>query len=154
MTCRALWTIVASGLALPQAAVPEWELVQAEPAESWVLYQNIPDPFCVAEDRGTEIRVARASTCVLEILILDPSGTRVVNHLVNELMPGYGTYQVRWNGRDDAGQLVPDGLYPYEVRATAGLGGPLLYAGTKYARVHCATALVPVTWERVKRMFE
>jgi len=49
------------------------------------------------------------------LAIYDLSGKKI-RTLVNERQ-GSGSCQIRWDGRNDAGQLVASGLYVYKLQA-------------------------------------
>lgn len=127
--------------------------VQSAAASAWGLSQNDPNPFCPTRDNVTAIRVDIAQACVLEVRIWDSTRSRTVRQFDSLTIAGPGWLWMRWDGRDDAGALVKDGDYPYEVRATAGSGGALLFTRSRVAQVDCPTAAVPSTWDRVKHLY-
>ncbi len=61
-----------------------------------------------------------AATC--EIVIQDSSGA-VVRKTAGE--PGQGMHQFTWNGLNDAGDIMPDGLYKISVTGKDAAGGPV-----------------------------
>ncbi len=85
-----------------------------------------PNPF--SPEEGTEILVqglSEASDVQLQVFTL--AGRRVRNLSAQS---GAGTAQIRWDGRDDAGATVANGVYLLraEVRPLAG-GAPLIVEG-------------------------
>ncbi|RMH76283.1 MAG: T9SS C-terminal target domain-containing protein, partial [Calditrichaeota bacterium] len=77
--------------------------------EDFVLEQNFPNPF----NPSTDIRysVPFAGEYRLEIY-------NVLGQKVRVLTDGYqaaGIHQVKWDGRDDAGQIVTSGIYFYRL---------------------------------------
>ena len=77
------------------------------------LYQNMPNPF----NSRTEIRYSIPRECNVSLSIYDISG-KVVKTLVNETMNA-GVYSVSWNGNDNDGRKVGQGVYFYILK-TAG----------------------------------
>lgn len=70
-----------------------------------------------------------------KVQIFDKSG-KLVRTLTLEENLGVGIYQVQWDGRDDAGQVVSDGAYTIEIVATTTDGRqvtaePLTYGTVK-----------------------
>jgi hypothetical protein len=96
----------------PSTAVQEPCLVDGTVPVSYGLSQNYPNPF----NPDTQIRfdVPRAGSVRLAIY-------NVAGQLVRELSDGRreaGSYEIRWNGQNSDGQLVPSGIY--FCRMTAG----------------------------------
>ena len=54
---------------------------------------------------------------MVELTVFNELGQRVVE-LVDELQPA-GEYEVRWSGRDEAGNRLASGIYLYRLRAGA-----------------------------------
>ncbi|MEO0094162.1 MAG: DUF5050 domain-containing protein [candidate division WOR-3 bacterium] len=77
----------------------------------FALYQNRPNPFRAA----TKIRYAIPIECWVNLDIFDLTG-RIVKTLVNDKQkPNY--YIVKWDGRDNQGKKVAQGIYFYTLRA-------------------------------------
>ena len=83
----------------------------------FVLYQNYPNPF----NPQTSIRFQIPSsgntslqTGVVELLIYDVHG-RLVRHLLRQ-SAAPGDYEIRWDGKDDQGNIVPGGVYFYVLK--------------------------------------
>ncbi len=64
---------------------------------------------------GTEILLSLGEATDVSLDVYNVQG-RKVRTLVNGALPG-GTHTIRWNGRDDAGNTVADGMYFSHVRA-------------------------------------
>lgn len=75
------------------------------------LFGNYPNPF--SQSTNIEFSVDEPTSVWLQVYDLQG---RKVRTLVNS-MRQEGHYTERWDGRDDAGQLLPNGLYVYELRA-------------------------------------
>ncbi|MEO0101455.1 MAG: FlgD immunoglobulin-like domain containing protein [candidate division WOR-3 bacterium] len=75
-----------------------------------VLSQNRPNPF-----KGlTKISFSIPKETYVSLLIYDLSG-RKVRTIVNERMkPGY--YNLKWDGKDDKGKDLPQGVYFYRLK--------------------------------------
>lgn len=76
------------------------------------LCQNAPNPF---GNQPTTIQYAVTKPGNVSLKIYNISG-QVVKTLVNEdNQPGY--YNVRWNGKDEAGKQAASGIYFYRIQA-------------------------------------
>jgi hypothetical protein len=64
---------------------------------------------------GVEIRVVLPRSQHIAIEIFDVSGRRVASLSEHGTAPGVA--RVRWDGRDPAGNALPDGVYFYRLRA-------------------------------------
>lgn len=80
--------------------------------DEFVLHQNYPNPF----NPGTEISYSIPRgyhKALVRLTIYDLSGKKI-RTLINERQAS-GSYQIRWDGRNDAGQLVASGLFMYKL---------------------------------------
>lgn len=75
------------------------------------LDQNEPNPF----GPETSIGYALDTDAPVRLSVFDARG-RQVRSLV-DASQATGSYQVRWDGRDDAGNRVPRGIYVYRLQA-------------------------------------
>jgi hypothetical protein len=73
------------------------------------LSQNYPNPF----NPTTTISYDLSRAGMVELVVYDAQG-RAVKTLVQGLHP-VGTYAVRWDGTNDAGNEVPSGIYFYRI---------------------------------------
>lgn len=105
---------------------------------------DIPDagaPNDLAAKPATAIRFLMPMAAEATVWVSDFCETDTVRALVDGSLPA-GEYAVTWDGRDDDGRLVPDGVYWLQVRtpthheSTAAL---LLHLG--YSEVTAATAV-------------
>jgi hypothetical protein len=71
-------------------------------------------PVCKCDQSKARIALRLVKPDVVSVSIVDDSG-RDVRRLVSE-RPARGRVAFHWNGRDDAGDVVPDGLYRARVR--------------------------------------
>ncbi len=76
----------------------------------FALEQNYPNPF----NPETNISFAVAENSKVNISIFNLVGQKVVT-LVNQTMEA-GVYNVKWNGTNERGALLPTGMYFYEMR--------------------------------------
>ncbi|MBD3374815.1 T9SS type A sorting domain-containing protein [candidate division KSB1 bacterium] len=83
----------------------------AKTPSRYALYQNYPNPF----NPSTELSFDLPNECEVELVIYDLIGERVCD-LLNDHMQA-GQHRVRWNGRNNAGNLVPTGIYLVHMRA-------------------------------------
>lgn len=75
------------------------------------LSQNYPNPF----NPTTTIRYEIPEASIVQIKIYNQLG-QLVHELVNERKPT-GVHEIVWNGRNDANQVVPSGIYYYTLKA-------------------------------------
>jgi hypothetical protein len=78
--------------------------------KDYELDQNYPNPF----NPSTNIRFTLQKNEDVNLIVYDISG-KVVNTLVNDKL-SLGQHTVTWNGMDHNGQLVPSGVYLYQIR--------------------------------------
>ena len=79
---------------------------------SFELRQNTPNPFTAATGTRLLVEVPEVGDEVSRFVRVDVynvRGTLVRRLLDQPLQPG--RYPVAWDGRDDAGALVPSGVY-------------------------------------------
>jgi len=77
----------------------------------FVLAQNYPNPF----NPETTIRYAVPTSAQTRLNVYDMSG-RLVRTLVNGVVPA-GNHQVTWNATDNAGNVLPSGVYIYRLNS-------------------------------------
>jgi hypothetical protein len=82
----------------------------------FALEQNFPNPF----NSGTVIRFSLPGTAAdrqlaVELAIFNLVGQQVASLGAGEYLPG--TYEVRWDGRDQSGRELGSGLYFCRLRA-------------------------------------
>ena len=70
------------------------------------LHQNYPNPF----NPGTTIRFDVPAPAPVWLRIYDPAG-RLVRALIAGEWFGTGSWERQWDGRSNAGTLVPSGIY-------------------------------------------
>lgn len=78
--------------------------------DGFVLHQNYPNPF----NPVTEIKFTLPEAAEVNFTVYNILGQVVVNYERDFNAPG--TYGLRWNGRNDAGSLMPSGVYFYEIK--------------------------------------
>lgn len=78
---------------------------------TFAVDQNYPNPF----NPSTTIRYALPSAGDVHVGVYDIHGKNVATLVENH--QAAGTYEVTWNGRNDAGHFVASGVYFYRVRA-------------------------------------
>jgi hypothetical protein len=100
------FTVFGQGLALGPVDVPAPAI-----AASLQLAAGVPNPFTT---RNT-VRFALPSSARARLAVYDVTG-RAVRRLY-EGVASAGTHLVEWDGRDDAGRVVPGGVYFYRLDA-------------------------------------
>ena len=85
------------------------EAVVQVPQIVHALLQNQPNPFATL----TKIPFALAKESQVRLEILDVQG-RLVRTLLDEKLRG-GVHSQEWDGRDELGAQVPNGLYLYRL---------------------------------------
>jgi hypothetical protein len=85
------------------------------PGAATRLEPNTPNPFT----SGTSIRYALGAPSMVTLVVYDLQGREI-----RRLVDGLGTareHTVVWDGRDDAGRVVPSGVYLYRMTTTDGI---------------------------------
>jgi photosystem II stability/assembly factor-like uncharacterized protein len=77
----------------------------------YILSQNYPNPF----NPETRIRYELPQSSRVVLKVFNMLGQEV-RALANEFRPA-GSYEVSWDGRDNAGQRMPSGMYLYRIEA-------------------------------------
>ncbi|HMB91886.1 MAG TPA: choice-of-anchor D domain-containing protein [Rhodothermales bacterium] len=91
-------------------AEAESEGVSLVPTE-YALEGNYPNPF----NPETVIRYSLNVQSTVELVIFNVLGQRIRTLVQSDQTSG--TYEVRWDGRDEAGQSVASGVYIYRLQA-------------------------------------
>lgn len=99
--------VVVRGVAVGPSGLANDEVL----AGSYAVHQNYPNPF----NPTTEIKFRIPQTSEVSLVIYNVLGQKV-RTLVNERMKP-GSYQVVWDGRNDAGHQLGSGIYIYRFRA-------------------------------------
>ena len=76
------------------------------------LMQNFPNPF----NLSTVIRYSLPKNSCVKITVFNTLG-QTIKTLINLSHQNAGTYEVRWNGTDKFGKIVPNGIYFYRMEA-------------------------------------
>jgi len=84
-------------------------VVSARIIADFLLTQNYPNPF----NSETVIRFTLPAASATRLDVYDMSG-RLVTTLLNGTISG-GTHQINWNAMDNAGQMLPSGVYVYRL---------------------------------------
>lgn len=79
--------------------------------EQFLLCQNCPNPF----KNCTEIEYTLPRNSQVKVIIYNIAGQRVKTLI--DANKKAGTYVVHWDGRDNRGEQVADGVYLYEIGA-------------------------------------
>jgi hypothetical protein len=95
----------------PQGPVGTGETGNSVQPGEFRLFQNYPNPFNPSTNLG--FRIWDFGFVKLEIF--DITGRKMATLVSKELPPG--EYEVRWDGRDDAGRKVSSGVYIYRLKA-------------------------------------
>jgi len=123
------------------------------PLPEWRLSQNNPNPFC-NKSTAPDIGYALAQPSFVALNVWSPDTTYVVRSILN-MYQSAGSYMVRWDGRDNSGELVTQGDYPYSLTAYEEEGGPILFEDMLVASVRCEpTSNEAATWGRIKSLFK
>lgn len=74
------------------------------------LFENVPNPF----SRSTTIRYQLMANGFVSLRVYNIQG-QLVRVLANEVK-NPGSYEVRWDGRDETGQTAANGIYFYQLK--------------------------------------
>ena len=75
--------------------------------ERFILEQNYPNPF----HHQTTVRIHIPKSCELSLNVFNLLGQQVKSLLMKNVAPGL--IESRWDGRNDQGRIVPNGIYFY-----------------------------------------
>ena len=106
------WRLFRAEVPLDPAAAPPGVDPEAVPAVDAYAY---PNPFSPAVDRVVRIRYDLDSSMDVRIRVFD-FGMNLVRDLTDASQPG-GAREVAWDGTDDDGARVANGVYLYAVEA-------------------------------------
>jgi hypothetical protein len=81
-------------------------------AKEFVLENNYPNPF----NPSTTINFVVPTSSDITLTVYNTLGQKIAT-LVNQKMP-QGKHSVVWDGRNDAGQVLPTGLYFYTLKSS------------------------------------
>jgi hypothetical protein len=90
--------------------IDEEVISEQPPVTSYQLEQNYPNPF----NPSTKIQFSVLEAGVVQLSIYNLQGQEV-RRLVSGQMNA-GRHAITWNGRDNAGKVVPSGVYLYKLR--------------------------------------
>ena len=79
---------------------------------TFALHQNYPNPFNPVTSIGFEL----PERTDISLVVYDLLGKKVKT-LVNQNL-GTGSYQIKWNGLSDHGEMLPSGMYFYELNSS------------------------------------
>lgn len=100
--------------------ITSWKGVEGEPLASsprnFSLGQNNPNPF----NRSTDIQFALPAQSRTRLVVYNITGQQVRTLVDDNLNSGY--HNVTWNGRDQSGQAVANGIYFYRMEASGSNG--------------------------------
>ena len=124
-----------------------------QPPPAFQLLQSAPNPFCseAGSEGFTTIQFATPQAAHILLEVRSSDGGSLVKALVNgQLQAGY--YSVSWDGRNDVGEYVGNGSYPYVLTAIELGGGITLYEATLTAEITCVVRTELTTWGRLKSL--
>ncbi|MDQ7798712.1 MAG: FlgD immunoglobulin-like domain containing protein [Candidatus Edwardsbacteria bacterium] len=100
--------------------VTSWKGVEGEPVASSPRYfslgQNNPNPF----SRSTNIQFALPAQSRTRLVVYNITGQQIKTLVDDNLNPGY--HNITWNGSDQNGRAVANGIYFYRMEATGANG--------------------------------
>jgi hypothetical protein len=85
--------------------------ISSEVPDKYVLSQNYPNPF----NPETQIQFSIPKAAFVSIKIYDITGKEIYNLVADNYQPG--TYSVKWNSMNNAGEYVASGVYFYRISA-------------------------------------
>jgi hypothetical protein len=82
-----------------------------------ILALAFPQPFLIGPSRTDSVSILASSGRAPVSVALDIYGINMeqIAHFENKPQPFTGEFYVTWSGRDDAGRLVPSGIYLYTI---------------------------------------
>lgn len=117
------WQLVVDGVTHPltgngsvrltQTPQEVWLRYMAAAPQQFALHANYPNPF----NPSTTIRYELAEAAQVQLVVYDLLGQQI-RSLVDLHQPA-GGYAVVWDGQNENGQQVANGLYFYEIKAVS-----------------------------------
>ena len=104
---------VTNGDGLAALCDPVLTTVSTEVPEAFGLDANYPNPF----NPATTIPFRLAERAAVDLRVYDVTGREVALLARRPMEPG--TYEIEWDGRDNAGRPLPSGAYFYRIEAGA-----------------------------------
>jgi hypothetical protein len=116
----------------------------------WELRQNDLNPFC-SNPGATRIEFQVPQQARVELVVLSFDGNQVLRTLIDATL-AVGFHAVAWDGHDASNVPLPNGMYPYRMKATDAQSN-VLFQDTKSATVECLVGVQPERWEGVKQHY-
>jgi uncharacterized delta-60 repeat protein len=88
------------------------EQKESEPADNYLLAPNYPNPF----NPATKIVFALPQAEDVKLRIYSATGQLVRTLVDNKMAPG--RHEIAWDGQDQSGQMVANGVYWYQLLVT------------------------------------
>ena len=126
------------------AAAPAIADITPPPPVGWALRQNDPEPFGTPPSTTT-IQFDAAQAAHVVLTVLDSSMTVMERALVNSDLAA-GTFSVVWDGRDDQGNALFPGRWPYLLTAFDSNGDTLFSAFRVATMLAAVVDTVPSSW--------
>jgi hypothetical protein len=78
--------------------------------------QNFPNPFNLSTAKSTAIKFTVAGSENVSLAVYDMLGNEIRTLTYGETFAA-GTHTIQWDGRDNTGNLVSNGLYYYQLKS-------------------------------------
>jgi hypothetical protein len=98
----------------PSTLVPLASMDVSASANGFAVEQNVPNPFNMSEAQSTSIRFTMGLSENTSVRVFDMLGHEIRSLVSNEVFTT-GPHTVAWDGRNNAGSLVANGLYYYQI---------------------------------------
>ncbi len=98
----------------PSTLVPLSSMDVSASANGFAVEQNVPNPFNMSEAQSTSIRFTMGLSENTSVRVFDMLGHEIRSLVSNEVFTT-GPHTVAWDGRNNAGSLVANGLYYYQI---------------------------------------
>jgi len=85
-------------------------------SNAFAVEQNMPNPFVLSNSALTTIRFNLTEAQNVNVHVFDMLGKEVRSLVSDRAFPA-GSNSINWDGRDNAGTVVPAGAYYYQVSA-------------------------------------
>jgi len=82
--------------------------------ENYHLYQNFPNPFNPSTTIQFDIPNLKGETLNAALIVYNTLGQKVRNLYSGEMSSG--SYQIQWDGKNENGVRVPNGVYLYRIQ--------------------------------------
>jgi hypothetical protein len=132
---------IASGALVTAVAAFGATAAFAASGQAFVVMSVSPSPFTPSSGQTTTITYTVPALCNLDIIVDNSAGTKVCG-IVNYLNMPVGTKTRTWNGKDNSGNVLPNGTYTIVVEGKT-TAGATITSGSGHVIIGASTTPTP-----------